>query len=83
VPRCDFNLDVPAKSQVIVKVLAMEVDCPYDYVQFSIKGQQPLMRLCPLTNVKKTYTMLPRSDRKTCFLELPPCILAGFDLTTH
>lgn len=57
-------MEVPANSQVIVKVLAMEVDCPMDYVQFGVKGQAPLMTLCPLQNVGKTYTMLPKPEGK-------------------
>ena len=55
-------MDVPANSQVIVKVLAMDVQCPWDYVQFGIEGQAPMMRLCPLEKVGRTYTMLPKTE---------------------
>jgi len=33
ISRCDYKFAVPVNSQVIVKVLAMDVDCPYDFVE--------------------------------------------------
>jgi hypothetical protein len=41
-----------------MKVFAMEVDCPYDYVQFGVQGQDPLMKLCPLVPDFISYFLL-------------------------
>ncbi len=33
ISRCDYKFAVPINSQLIVKVLAMGVDCPFDFVE--------------------------------------------------
>ena len=50
---------VPANTQVLAKLNAYEVDCNWDYVQFSVQGKPPLMTLCPPPTSSKIYAMNP------------------------
>ena len=56
---------VPANTQVLAKLNAYEVDCNWDYVQFSVQGKPPLMTLCPAPTSSKIYAMNPVPNRES------------------
>ncbi len=43
-----YDLEVPANSSVMIKVNQLEVDCPYDYVEFATDIAPNSVRLCPV-----------------------------------
>jgi hypothetical protein len=46
-----YNLEVPADSRIVIEVKALDVDCPYDFVQFSADISPNVLRLCPVSTV--------------------------------
>jgi hypothetical protein len=49
-----YDLEVPANVSVMIKVNQLEVDCPYDYVEFATDIAPNSVRLCPV------FAVLPR-----------------------
>ena len=67
--RCIYDLEVPSNNKVLIKVLALEIDCPYDYIQFMTDIQPNVITLCPTwsalpgINFTLTLTSLENFDR--------------------
>jgi len=50
--RCIYNMLVPAGRQLNVEILAMDMDCPYDYVALTTDNSPNVLTLCPPTVVQ-------------------------------
>ena len=44
-------MEVPAYNRLIIEVKAMDVDCPYDFVQVSTNISPHSVTLCPVSSV--------------------------------
>ena len=58
---CKYSISVPANSQLLISISKMDVECPYDYVQFAFNNNAPTSTLCPLSSVSGMYTIDPQA----------------------
>jgi len=48
-----YNLDVPANRQLVIEMLNLDMDCPWDYVAFATSIDPNIYNLCPPETVQQ------------------------------